>query len=462
MQIKLSGKKAGVLSLALLGAGALVGYSLPKLYTRIDPLKDRNSNSRVDEGSNLKTPILLGSHPSKKNAYKKLPETSDKPSVTNSTGLKLSDLNLPKLSEQEKGKNLHIPLSPHHSKTREEWFKFVAALSQFLKQDLLIDRGFEGPITLYTLSGSKQYEGQYKNGVKFGKWKRYLENGELSGFESYNEQGQRDGRWENLYNGKPTEILNYKNGELEGYYEFRYKESGKLRESATYKAGLIDGRRIRYHENGVIESSHSFNNGVPVDGPFTAYHSDGKTPKTKGFYKNGARDSTWEEFFNDGTREELTTYTENIRNGASEDYHHPGQVYSRGRYLNDNKIGEWRSFHENGLPASIENYDENGKEHGKYITYSSHIEGLVTYESTYVHGKEIGEIIERDDLGNIVKITEATRPDGSRSFKEFYPNGSIEMEGTLLNDSLHGLITYYDRSGNVSDEKKYEKGKLVK
>ena len=79
----------------------------------------------------------------------------------------------------------------------------------------------------------------------------YLEDGELEQVTAYN-PATKDGA-KTLYNKNGTirAVIPLKNGEEEGFVQYRY-ESGELEEEVTYKAGKIDGVRKLYDVGGLF------------------------------------------------------------------------------------------------------------------------------------------------------------------------------------------------------------------
>lgn len=110
-----------------------------------------------------------------------------------------------------------------------------------------------------------------------------------------------------------------------------------------------------------------------------------------------------------------------------------GKLVSEGKMKGKDRIGEWVYYHKTSkIVMNRENY-ENGKLHGKVITY--YPDGKITEETDYKNGIKEGA----DNYYS---------PDGVLLKKLFYKN-----------DELHGEAIYYDAFGNVIIEGFYKNGK---
>lgn len=62
----------------------------------------------------------------------------------------------------------------------------------------------------------------------------------------------------------------------------------------------------------------------------------------------GRRHGAWESFYENGKKNSATYYIHGVKNGHSIVYHPNGNVYYYGEYLNDEKVGVWRTYNEKG------------------------------------------------------------------------------------------------------------------
>ena len=110
----------------------------------------------------------------------------------------------------------------------------------------------------------------YKNNIKeIGHWKDGKQNGL---FQMYTEDGIL------------IDSGTFKNGERDGVTEQFYNDTGKLRVSANYKNGVLEGEFKAYYPNGNLQGEVNYINGE-MNGEFKEYHENKKI-RLSGSYKN--------------------------------------------------------------------------------------------------------------------------------------------------------------------------------
>lgn len=172
----------------------------------------------------------------------------------------------------------------------------------------------------YYEDGSKESEGNYKNGRKEGKWIYYFADGSLEQ-EGFFKNGKLDGKWlwyykggklrrmENFYkNNEDGEYVEYLPDRIEivkGSYVDGLKEgdwieyiNGHLAKG-KYKDGLKEGQWLYYYSNGNIKFDGNFYQGQ-LDGKQELYYNDGKL-KEEQFYVFGSKEKKWIFYYADGT-----------------------------------------------------------------------------------------------------------------------------------------------------------------
>lgn len=110
-----------------------------------------------------------------------------------------------------------------------------------------------------------------------------------------------------------------------------------------------------------------------------------------------------------------------------------GKLISEGKMKGKERIGEWLYYHENSNQVMTREHYENGKLHGKLITYYPN--GQITETTAYKHGLKHGED------------------------KYYSPEGILLKNLFYHNDKLHGEATYFDGYGNVLIKGSYKNGK---
>jgi len=199
----------------------------------------------------------------------------------------------------------------------------VAAYAQLNCKDGAVIRGKEGK-KLYcakiTANGGEIKHGEYlswyengkpyevlnyKDGNRDGKYERFDTNGKPWEVSNYKD-GNRDGKYEKFYsNGKPYEVSNYKDGNLDGKYEWFY-ENGKLWGVTNYKDGKLDGKYEWFYENGKPWVVTNYKEDK-LAGKYEKFYSNGKPWEVLN-YKDGNLDGKHEKFYDNGNRDFIKEY----------------------------------------------------------------------------------------------------------------------------------------------------------
>ncbi len=182
----------------------------------------------------------------------------------------------------------------------------------------------------------------YKNNIKeIGHWKDGKQNGL---FQMYTEDG--------ILIDSDT----FKDGERDGLTEQFYNDTGKLRVSANYKNGVLDGEFKAYYPNGNLQGEVTYKNGE-MNGEYKEYHEN-KNIRLSGSYKNNLQNGEWKSYLEDGTLETIVNYKDGELNGLKEDYYKNGNVWIRQEFKNNDLDGVYEVYYENGNPqlkAKIKN-----------------------------------------------------------------------------------------------------------
>ena len=127
---------------------------------------------------------------------------------------------------------------------------------------------WNGKFVAYHNNGQIQSEGNYENGERVGTWVVYDENGQIIAEGEYKKDGETGREWigkfiEYYYNGQMRWEWNYKNGETVS--SFHYFENGQLEYEGIYKDGKMDGKWVKYDDEGNITDEDIFENGECVE-----------------------------------------------------------------------------------------------------------------------------------------------------------------------------------------------------
>jgi len=272
--------------------------------------------------------------------------------------------------------------------------------------------------------GSIYSEGNYKHGMKHGYFKEYDIEGSLLSAAKY------------INDEKQVNVAELKKLDVQR----EYYPSGKVKIQATYKDDKPEGIWREYSEEGEIEKSYIFKNGVVIgEGIVT---------------EMGVKDGFWKEYYVNG------------------------QLKAEGDYKNDRRVGEWKYFHRNGKLEQIGAYLDDGTLDGPWKWYYE--SGITWREEVYYEGKIDGMYVEYDDLGNIITKgefiegleegfwfyelgdhrEEGNFTEGLRSgeWKYYYNDGSTQFEGRFIEGNPHSRHIYYWSNGKKKDEGNYVMG----
>jgi antitoxin component YwqK of YwqJK toxin-antitoxin module len=160
----------------------------------------------------------------------------------------------------------------------------------------------------------------------------------------------------------------------------------------------------------------------------TGFYTDGQLKSYKNYFPNGNLERDFKAI--DLYRSQVKIFYEN------------GQLKSQVKYI-EGEIQEWTDYYENG---QIEMTEEKTKS----CTYH-------TFARTYYSDGKAKKALE---LADKKKLT--------YTYSEFHSNGQKKVEGTKqfkdeLGDYINiGVWKYFDTSGNLTKEEKFDNGTLVK
>ena len=258
----------------------------------------------------------------------------------------------------------------------------------------------------------------YKNNIKeIGHWKAGKQNGV---FQMYTEDGIL------------IDSGTFKDGERDGLTEQFYNDTGKLRVSANYKNGVLEGEFKAYYPNGNLQGEVIYKNGE-MNGEYKEYNEN-KSIRLSGNYKNNLQDGEWKSYLEDGTLETIVNYKDGELNGLKEDYYKNGNVWIRQEFKNNDLDGVYEVYYENGNPqlkAKIKNgqtVEEQRFNHDgtPYNEKEKIINGTVSDSSE--------EIIIREVSDDEIVISES-----SEDFSKELEKG-METLGKEVGNSLNSML----------------------
>lgn len=254
----------------------------------------------------------------------------------------------------------------------------------------------------------------YKNNIKeIGHWKDGKQNGL---FQMYTEDGVL------------IDSGIFKNGERDGLTEQFYNDTGKLRVSANYKNGVLEGEFKAYYLNGNLQGEVNYINGE-MNGEFKEYHENKKI-RLSGSYKNSLQEGEWKSYLEDGTLESLINYKAGELHGIKEDYYKNGNVWTRQEFKNNDLDGVYEVYYENGNPqlkAKIKN--------GQTIE-----EQRFNHDGT-LYNEQDEKIVESEDKIIIREVSddEIVISESSEDFSKELEKG-METLGKEVGNSLNSML----------------------
>ncbi len=136
-----------------------------------------------------------------------------------------------------------------------------------------------------------------------------------------------------------------------------------------------------------------------------------------------------------------------LRVGVSYHYFEDGTVQDESNYTNGILDGERKLYYENGKLQAIERYDK-GIFAGTYQAFYEN--DSLELEGQYVSGIMSGAWKRYYKSGQLMEVVVFEKNEENGPFIEYYENGKTKAEGTYLNgDNEHGELKLYDETGEL-------------
>ena len=188
-------------------------------------------------------------------------------------------------------------------------------------------------------------------------------------------------------------------------------------------------------------------------GKWIDYHSNGQI-RYQGQFKNNEPVGEFLYYSEDGS---LFAKNKHLKNFVTESeiYSPEGKVVAKGNYINKKKQDRWEYYsEEDGSLILVENYN-NGYLVGKSVAYLAGTQ-FVIEETEYVNGVKHGLYSRFYDNG--VPMIEAYYNNDklNGSYVYYYPNGNVKEEGLFKDGAKVGEWRIYDISGNLVSTDNYK------
>lgn len=182
----------------------------------------------------------------------------------------------------------------------------------------------------------------------------------------------------------------------------------------TQKKRFFDSDSTQLHEVFHFELSDS-----SLNGSYESFYPNGSL-QIFGWYENNSPDSIWTYYYVNGRKKASGRFAEGLPNGKWEYFFENGNIKSSGILNGDIKNGPWIFYFEQGGEKSSGKFFSNQK---SAIWNYFYEDGSIKAQAFYAGEKG--------------------------TYKEFYPFGSVRMEGETIDEKSIGEWIYYFETGEV-------------
>ena len=323
----------------------------------------------------------------------------------------------------------------------------------------------DGPWVVKDRDGKVVAAGTYRKGVMQGQWARRhtsAEGGMFSErpFTSFQgpfdsmanfKAGKLDGQWI-VYDRAKRSIfeIGYEDGKRNGLATWFYPDTTKMRQ-ATFKQGVLDGEVAEWDEDGRLVSKEFYKDGRKLIRNTSFYRP--KVPKEESYYldvklRQNGLDNWW-----DAKPAPYLSSGKRIQNGQARAWYSNQQLQYQGQYRNDEPVGRFFWWHENGNRSTVGQFDRTGERDGRWIWW--HDNGMKKIEGNYADDQPSGVWRSWNEAGKLIKsknydsLSDTDMEDQINPLRGVDPREEEEelLEGTVKTDP---------KKGNASDSKQSE------
>ncbi len=183
------------------------------------------------------------------------------------------------------------------------------------------------------------------------KTKLYADFDEEAGFDS--ELENIEAAAEEIYfyeidSGNFKIVLNAKQMAKEGAVRLYHADSTTIKAEGRVVKGKIDGLWRSYYEDGQIQSTITYKDGIADGVAFFYYDNEKQTTRVELTFQEDKVTGVYREFYENGNRKAMLNFTEGQPDGTAEFYYDSGVIKIAGRYKNGAKEGKWKHYSETG------------------------------------------------------------------------------------------------------------------
>ncbi|MCF8302400.1 MAG: hypothetical protein K9I94_03920 [Bacteroidales bacterium] len=262
-----------------------------------------------------------------------------------------------------------------------------------------------------------------------------------------------------------------------GYNVF-YHENGQKSSEGLMRNGKPDGYWKTYYKNGVLKSEGNRDN-FKLDSTWKFYsengelilkinYEDGKKNGLRTAYSeeeiieepfvNDVKQGTARYYYPDGTLKKTIFYADGLADGFSKVYEKDGRVITLIEYKKGYIVSRKR----------INRYDRQNRRNGSWKWFYD--EGTLRMEGIYSHGLKDGYFKQYDRDGNLQKVEKYVNGELQEDAQEvvdleiitdYYPDGSVKTVGTYKDGVPQGIRREYDKEGNISQAYIFKNGQII-
>jgi antitoxin component YwqK of YwqJK toxin-antitoxin module len=195
--------------------------------------------------------------------------------------------------------------------------------------------------------------------------------------------GKKQGHWIKKYpNGNILYDGNFRNDLPSGEFR-RYYEDKTLKSLLVFNSTSTEAKAVLYYSNGFVASTGKYVNQLK-EGKWQFFSS-----KTQGLliseeeYAGNKRNGPAVKYYPDSTVAERVSYQNDVRHGEWLKYYPNGTLTLKTNYVNGKLDGSFEAFFENGKPEMIGQYKNDLRE-GRWIIYKK--DGSQRFKTEYISG----------------------------------------------------------------------------
>ncbi len=177
----------------------------------------------------------------------------------------------------------------------------------------------------------------------------------------------------------------------------------------------------------------------------------------EGFFADDHPVGEFKRYYEDKIIKSILIYSSDGREATASIFHSNGYIASKGKYLNQQKVGKWQFFSEifNGYLIVEEEYSNNIK-NGTSITYFT--DSTIAEKVNYVNNIKQGEWVKYYPDGKVCLKSNYLNGKVNGKFEAWHENGAIQFSGQYKNDLRNGPWLVCDKIGTVKYRLEYLNG----